>query len=123
LLTDLIKFKKQLNKKRIWEKIGIGLIAFILLIQIILLIVLPGTDAYAAAKEFLRRDERIKAELGPIQHFTIIPLGAISVSSGAQGSTGSATLVIIAKGEKKFKEYTVDLVKEIGSDWTIYEIQ
>jgi hypothetical protein len=123
LLVNLIRHKRRLNKKAIPEKIGIGLIALFLLIQTIVLIVLPNTDAYAAAKKFIQSNERIKTQLGNIRSFSVVPVGTISVSSGQEGSIGNATLIIIVKGEKKFSEYKVDLIKEINSEWTVYNIE
>jgi hypothetical protein len=119
LLFHRIRLNKKAGKKSLLEKIGIGVLCFILLIQAILLSVLPNTEAYTIAKGFLQQNEKVKLELGNITGFSIIPLGAMSTSSGSQGTTGSATLNIIVKGEKKYKEYRVDLLKETNTGWSI----
>jgi hypothetical protein len=121
LLLTWIEQRRLLNKKSIIQKIGIGIISFIMLIQFILLIVLSRSDAYEAAKKYIRNNENIRKELGDIKGYAIIPFGSISVSSGNGGTVGVANLKIIVKGEKKFRQYEVGLVKEANSDWKLFD--
>jgi len=122
VLAGWAKRRKLLHKKRILQKVGIGLLCFILLAQTIFLVLLPRTDAYAAAKKYFRRDENIKNELGEIRGFSIVPAGSIQVSSSRDSTVGEADLIIIVKGERKFRRYEVDLVKEAATDWRVYEV-
>jgi len=123
VLAEWAKRRKLLSKNRILQKVGIGLLCFILLAQIIFLVLLPRTSAYAAAKEYFRNDEHVKNELGDIRGFSLVPAGSIQVSSSRDGTVGEADLIIIVKGEKKFRRYEVGLVKEAATDWRVYDLR
>jgi hypothetical protein len=85
ICVGLIKERIPFKNTTIPQKIIIGLLCFILLVQIILLIVLPRTDAYKAAKEFFQNDADVRNEVGEVRDCSIIPLEAwkylISVAS------------------------------------------
>ena len=121
LFLTWIKRLRVQKKKTVLPKILIGIISFLLLLQAILLIVLPRTDAYKAAKAFIRGNENIRKELGSIKGWAVIPIGSISVSTVNQKTTGQANLVMIVKGENRFRRYVVNLVKDVDSDWKVYE--
>lgn len=119
LMNDKIKTKKQQGQNTTGEKIVIGLICFVLLIETVLYIVIPQTDAYAAAKHFLSTDTGVIDEIGTAKGFSIVPAGAISTSSGPQGTAGAANLFIIAKGSKRYKLYNLELYKAYKTDWIV----
>jgi len=122
LLTGIEK-RKANNKKTIWNKVGIGFICFILLIQTILLLVIPNTDAYNVSKEYIMHNEYLKSEVGNITGFGLIPTGGISVQTDSNGETGNATINLIIKGDKAFKSVTVLVFKDYGKDWEVYGIE
>lgn len=119
LLVNGIDKRQKANKKTIWNKIGIGIISFILLIQLILIAIIPNTDAYKDAKEFIINDEEIKSELGEIKGFGLIPTGGISIQSDSKGETGNADINLIIKGNKSFKSVKVFVFTDYGKDWQI----
>ena len=121
-LVDRIKIKE--NKKTIPDKIGIGFIAFILLIQTILMGIIPFSDAYAVAKTYLINNAELKTEIGNIKGFGIIPEGGIHKKTDSSGEYGSATINLTVKGENKFKDVTVYLFKSPENlEWQVNGIE
>jgi hypothetical protein len=124
LLLNKIKIKTTENKKSIPEKIGIGLIAFILFIQTILIAVIPFTDAYSIAKISLASDQKLKSEIGNITGFGIIPTGAIQKTTDSNGEYGNATINLTVKGDKKFKDVTINVAKYADSpEWKVEGVE
>lgn len=121
ILLERIKSKKTDNKKMLSEKIFTGLAVFILLIQCTLFFVIPQTDAFKSAKQFLLTDKTIASQVGEAYDIFLVPVGGISMSSSSAGQTGQADLNFIVKGKNKFKDINLQLVKELGSNWTIVE--
>ncbi len=108
------------KKKTLLEKIGIGIIIFILLIQTILVAVIPFTDAYSVAKTYLINDANLKTEIGNTTGFGLIPTGSIQKTTDSRGEYGSATINLTVKGEKAFKDITIYVVKNADSpDWKV----
>jgi len=123
LLTDDISIKKKAKKDTVIQKVGVGLIIFILFVRILFVIIIPQTDAYEVAKNYIKQSETIKNQLGEVKGFGLIPLGGIQKSSDANGVKGSASLKIIIKGERKFKEVSVEVIKKANSDWKVETIK
>ncbi len=124
LLMQRIKMKKLIRKEATLEKIGIGVIIFILFAKVLLLSITPFTDAYTLAKAYVMNDRKLQGEIGTINSLSIVPLGGISKSSNAGKDSGYATLTLILKGEKKFKEVTIAVAKsEDQEGWVVQEIQ
>lgn len=61
-------------------------------------------------------------ELGEIHSFYAEPVGSMNISSSAAGSTGAANILVIAKGEKRFGEYELLLIKQLESGWEVVSI-
>jgi hypothetical protein len=123
LLYDRIRIKKLQNKKKLIEKIGIGIILFVLIIRFVFLIVIPKTDAFNAAKQFISASEQIAREIGSIKGFGVIPSGNISVSTSEEGEIGNAEINLTVKGARKYKDFTVYLEKNPLSEWQVKSIQ
>ncbi len=123
-LSNRVKIKTTEKKKTLLEKIGIGLIIFILLIQTILIAVIPFTDAYSVAKNYLINDATLKNEIGDINNFGLIPTGGIQKTTDSSGEYGSATINLTVKGDKKFKDITIYVVKYADSlEWKVEGIE
>jgi hypothetical protein len=123
-LSNRVKIKTTEKKKSILEKIAIGIIIFILLVQSILIVVIPFTDAYSVAKVYLNNDAKLKTEIGNINGFGLIPTGGIQKTTDSTGEYGSATINLTVKGDKKFKDITVYVVKYAGSpEWKVEGIE
>lgn len=108
------------KRNKIILKISIGLIAFILILQTILICVIPFTDAYAVAKNYLTNDADLNKEIGTIKGFGLIPVGQIQKTMGAAGEYGNATFNLIVKGDKKNKDVTISLA--LYSDQKAWEV-
>ncbi len=119
LLRHRISWKKTIDQKTIFEKIGIGVLVFILFIQATLFFVLPQTNACKVAKEFIKTDPSITDEVGEVKEITLLPYGGISMASNSQGEQGQADLNFIIKGTKKFKDCNVQVLKDYNTEWTV----
>lgn len=123
-LISRIKIKKTEKKKTLLEKIGIGILIFILLIQTLLIATIPYSDAYPVAKAYLRNDAKLKNELGNITGFGLIPSGSVQKSSDSSGEYGSVIINFIVKGDRKFKDVTIYVVKTPDSpEWKVEGIE
>ena len=119
LLVARIKRRRANGKKSILEKIGIGIMAFVLLVQAILLVLIPNSAAYTAAKQYLQYNPGIENEIGKVVGFSIIPQGAIQVSRSEGTESGRATIKLIVKGTKGFRDVTLNLIKDDQTDWPV----
>jgi len=123
VLNYNMKKRKALDKKNLFLKIGIGLICFTLLTQILLYTIFLNSDAYSHAKKHIKSNEDIISEIGNIDSFSLIPTGGISFESNVNGETGNASINLIIKGDKKYKNVTVFMFKDYGQDWIIESIE
>ena len=119
-LYNKISIKSIEKKNTLPEKIGIGFIVFGLLISLLLLIIIPFTNAYQVAKIYLSNNIELQSEIGNIQGFGIIPTGSVQVSSGSKGEYGNAVISLTVKGDKKFKDITVYVIKDVDNlEWIV----
>lgn len=118
-LLDKIRNKKAQQKKRVWEWIGFGVIAFILLIMSLIVIVGRQTGAYDKSVEFIRSSPEIKAQVGDIKSISLVPYGGFSMSSDNAGTSGEADLHFIVNGSKKNIDLNIVLHKMPGASWEI----
>lgn len=123
LLADRIRLREEKDKTAILEKIGIGIIVFMLLIQTILISVTPFTDAYSVAKVYIQGNEQLNNEIGSVQGFWLMPMGGVEKTTDSNGTYGSATINLIVKGQRKFRDVTVYVVKYADQDdWIVERI-
>lgn len=120
-VIDWIKHSKLIGKKTVGQKVMFGVLTFAFLIQVILLIVLPNTNAYEASKTFLRQNRYIETHLGDIEGISIIPIGSISVSQSGDVETGEAVLHLIVKGSKQYRDITLYLLKMADTEWQVMQ--
>ena len=123
VLYQGIRIRKERNKNPLINKIGIGFICFILLVQTILFVSFQYSDALKVAKNYIKKSDIIKEGLGDINGFTVIPMGGLHLNTNNNGKTGDATLNLIVKGEKAFEDVTVYLHKKADSDWEIHQFE
>jgi len=123
LFSERIKFKKSKRLTPTGERIGLWLTLFVLSLQTVILLIFPFSDAYAEAKRFLLTVPQIKEEVGDIKGFGLLPLGSIHVQTNSEGKSGEATILITVKGSKKYKDFTVNVVKEVDQpDWDVKSV-
>jgi hypothetical protein len=92
-------------------------------VMVLVNILFSQSDALRAAKTYVGKNDALARELGPVHGFGFTCTGSVEVSSDASGEWGTADIVLIAKGEKKFKELEVWLVKEKTTAWEVKAIQ
>jgi len=123
LLTS-IKTKAAVKKNTLLEKIGIGVIAFSLLITIGLMAIMPFTDAYTASKKYLTNNPALRSEIGNIKSFSLMLTGGIQETRDSSGEYGNATINLIIKGDKKFKDVVLYVVKTADSpEWKVMAME
>lgn len=124
LLSDRIKSNDDQNKKSIGEKIGIGILVFILFVQGIVVAVTPFSDAYESTKDYIKNDDALKRELGEIQGFVLIPRGRFQKTTDSSGEYGNAEINLTIKGEKKYRDIVVYVAKTTDSpDWKVESLE
>lgn len=119
VLAYIITKQKAKGKKTTWYKIAIGIILLIPVSQILLIIIIPNTDAYQLAKNYISHNEAIKLEVGEIAGFGLLPAGGVTVRSDGRGKKGNASIHFIVKGAKSYKIVSVSVVKDYEKDWEV----
>lgn len=119
IAQQLLRQKKAAGKNTTSEKIFTGIAVFILLIKMLLFFAFPQTNAYKAARQYLQTDAATANELGTVYDVFLMPVGGMAVSSGPGGQSGGAELNFIVKGSHKYKDVSLQLVKENNTEWTI----
>ena len=74
-----------------------------------------NSDAAKVSKEFLRKNERLKQDIGEVKDFGSIVTGNISTTNG----DGMAQLTFKVIGERKEVRATVELVYHSPYDWNV----
>ena len=74
-----------------------------------------NSEAATRARVFLRNNEKLTAETGPVKDFGRIVTGSINLQNG----NGDATLHLKVIGDRKVVNATVDLVLVRGSTWRV----
>ncbi len=121
LLTFLInrsKAKKEANRKRLVENIGIGIISFIIIIQIIFFVVISNYSALSVAKEFTKSNSQIIEKTGVIEGYFIIPRGSFS----EWGNEATAEIQLIVKGAKAYLDIAY-LMEKNNNAWAVVEFK
>ena len=116
--------KKKINKERTTgHKIGIGMICFIMIVQIVVFVFLQSSEALKITKKDLIYNEEIIDELGEVKGFSLVPIGNFKFTSNLEGKSGIVNLRVIVKGEMGFKTVAVKAIKDSDSDWRIVGIK
>lgn len=74
-----------------------------------------SSDAAVTAKDFLRNNERLKQDIGPVRDFGSIVTGRVSV----QNSVGYANLSLKVIGAKQTVNADVELMYQNGRPWRV----
>jgi hypothetical protein len=119
VLSDLLRRNLFQKTNARVAKIAIGFAAFVLLIEGILFVVLPRTDAYEKAIHFIHTSSEISSSAGTIEGSSLIPFGGMALSKSAEGTSGQASFHFIVKGSKKYVDLELLLEKQADSDWQV----
>jgi len=122
LRKDIIT-RKNKKLKNIWSHIGFWLISFTVFVKILMLATMPNTDAYEAAKVYLKNNSDLRTEIGEVTGHTILPSGSIQTTTDSNGTYRSAAISLIIKGENKFIERTIYLNKSPDEDWAVVAVE
>lgn len=122
-LVSRIKVNRTQSKKSLFEKIGIGILIFILLVQAVFFVIAPSTSAYEAAVKYLKEDSNLQKAVGVVDEVSLVPKGSMQMSSSNNSQSGSATFHFIVKGSKKYMDVAIALEKSPASEWTVVAIQ
>ncbi len=118
-----IKARRKSGKKTLLEKVVITLLIFIVLIQTVFLIVVYNSDAYRVAREFVYNDQAIKVETGGVKGISLVPYGTISSATVEDGEAGNAEIHLVIKGDKKYIDILIFLVKQKDGQWKISGVE
>jgi len=117
--TDLRRIRISQMKSIILVTAGICILIFILVFIPAIVFMLKTSDAYGTAIEFLETDSTTKTEIGKVKGFGLIPTGAVQTTTINGVESGNATFEIIVRGDRKYKDVTIDLEKLPDSLWTV----
>jgi len=116
---DLRKKRKQQSKKTGWVTFGICALGLGFVIFPVIVIVFNSSDAYRAAKSYLKSNPRIKEEVGDVESFGLIPSGSMQTVNSNGVETGDAIFEMTINGSKKNRDLVIKLRKEPESPWTV----
>ena len=122
-LSNRIRFKKLQQRRTVSERIGIAILVFILFVQSMLFIIIPKSEAFYTARQYLLKSKEMEKEVGELNSLFSMPAGTISTTSTAQGYAGETELNLTLKGSKKYKDITIRLTKEVTSNWIVNQVQ
>lgn len=118
------KQKEHENYRAHAEKLGVAVILFSLLLKVSVFFLVSSSTVFTDAKKFLLRDSVTNDELGPIKSFSIVPWGGMGRPTDSAGTHATATIILIVKGEKRYKQLTVSLRKSPQEkEWKVLSIQ
>jgi hypothetical protein len=108
------------------KKIVIIVASVVLVLVLIVLLFVGGiigavfygignSDAAAVAKDFLKKNERLKQDIGEVKDFGSFVRGNINIRNG----DGTAELSLKVIGEKKTVNASVELMYRSGHQWRV----
>ena len=95
--------------------LGFLVVCFVGVIVGVALYSVGNSEAAARAKDFLRTNEKLKADIGEVRDFGSIITGNVNFAN----DSGQATLHLKVIGTQKTVNATVDLVLVQGSAWRV----
>jgi hypothetical protein len=120
VLLQVIKIRKQEGSKAIPLKIGLGLLCFVGLVQLIISGAILTSDSLVAAKQHLRTDKSMNLKVGSPQSFVLVPAGGISQSTSSEGTEGSAEIHLIVKGTIGITDAVLLVERQLGDkEWKV----
>lgn len=119
LLLFRVKTKRAEKKGTALEKIGIGLSLFALLIKGVLFFGIPKTSAYNSALKFIDTNWYVRSYVGNVKGVFLVPYGALSMTTSADGEAGQADLHFIIKGSERYMDLNLLMEKDFTTDWIV----
>jgi hypothetical protein len=124
-LVENMEVRESQDKKTIWNKIGIGLLSFIVIVGMIFSISIRFiSDSYKVATNYIVNDNSIKEELGIVNGFSLVTTGSVQTETNSEGEFGFAVFELTVKGDKKFKDITIQLIKNPENpNWKVESVE
>jgi hypothetical protein len=94
-------------------------VAFGLALLPVIVIIFHNTEAYHAATEYVKSDQRIKEQIGEVNSFGLIPSGTVQTTTTNGVETGNAVFEMTVNGSKKNMDVVIELIKEPNNAWTV----
>jgi hypothetical protein len=117
--VDLRRGRKGMRKNTTLVKILMGITIFILFAQILVEFIMLNTSVLEVGKKYLVENKGLQADMGRIISVTPMPYGSVQISSSDKGSSGSADIWVLVKGENKFLDVELILQKDYSSPWQV----
>ena len=100
----------------------VGTVALLIVVFVggiagILFYSIGNSDAATVARDFLRKNEKLKQDIGEVKDFGKFITGNIDVAEG----NGVANLQLSVEGEKKTVNASVNLMYSNGGQWRVIE--
>jgi hypothetical protein len=122
LLLKRIDAKSSQRKGAAVEKGLVLLFTFILVIKVIVFGAFMASDAFEVASNYLKTNEKVRNEIGPVSGIVLLSEGEINTASNSEGEQGEGVLNLVAKGQNRYKQYEIHLLKTPKSDaWQVLE--
>jgi hypothetical protein len=116
--VDGVRERRQKGKSAKVFKILIGLCILFLAVDVTVEIILLNSSLFAAGKNDLLADKDLQSQTGKILSVNPMPYDTnLQLYSSKRGESGLAEFWVLVKGEKKFMEIELTMVKENSSLW------
>ena len=111
LLLNRIDVKSSQKKGAVVEKGLVLLFIFILAIKIIVFGVFMASDAFEVSSNYLKTNEKVRNEIGPVSGVVLFSEGEINTASNSEGEHGEGVLNLVAKGHDRYKQLSSPFTK------------
>lgn len=120
LLYARIRRKKQNGQDYLQELIGMVAVPVLLIIPVVFYVFVPQSGAYIAATSYLKNEAEIRHEIGTVEGFILVPVGAQQTQISGSEYHANASLRFVVKGSIEYKTVTVYLSKNsAGGPWQV----
>ena len=121
VLNSESKKRKSESKSNIVLIIGKAFIVLSIGMFALINLIFNNSDAFKTIENHVKNNTELINEIGQINNVVALPIGTISSKMDSSGKRGNATLTLLLKGEKKYKEKSFSAQKDINTDWRIIE--
>ncbi|TKS57200.1 hypothetical protein [Mesohalobacter halotolerans] len=101
----------------------LGILCLSIFIKVLFAFIIPNSEAYASATKLLKTDLNLINQIGEINSISYFAKGNLETRTDENGTTGSADLFLLIKGEKKYVEKNVLMSKKPEEKWEIIEMK
>jgi hypothetical protein len=122
LLIDIRMIRIRQKQNIFFVRVFVAIIIIFLALEGSAIIWLKSSKPYDNLIEAIKTDEVMKAEIGDIRGFNLVP--GISIVDIIQvPSSGSLTFVITVRGRKAHKDLEVNIENTLSIDWRVISTQ